>query len=286
MFSREANIILHSSKVNISEEDKEIILRNISYDLDWGEFLYISGHHRVIPLVMKTFQELKLINYIENHVRKIMQSVCNSIKQHNEVIYNEICNINKNFLNNSIKAILLKGGILAPFIYNDISLREFGDIDYLVNINDIPKIIDILLDMGYIQGHYDVNNYKIIPVTKQEKILHRMNSHEIVEFLKLNDNINCPLFMVDINFSIFWNAHNKNKNKHLLETKYIFDNSRLVNLNDSKIFYMSTQDQLIQLCAHLYNEAVYFCWHSNWIRDKSDLNLIKFCDISSFLINS
>jgi len=47
---------------------------------------------------------------------------------------------------------------------------------------------------------------------------------------------------------------------------------------------MSPEYQLIQLCAHLYSEAVYFCYEDRWIRDKFDLNLIKFCDINELII--
>lgn len=278
MLSKETKIMLHGSKIKIDKIDEEIILENISFDLNWEYFFYQTVHHRVVPLVFNSLKKMKLLNYIENNVRRAMENISKGIYQHNELVYKEISKINQNFYDNGLKVVLLKGGILAPLIYKDIGLRQFGDIDYLMEIKDIPKATEILKDFGYLQGHYDVNENKIKQVTKKERILHRMNTHEIVEFIKLNDNINCNLFMIDINFEIFWKGKN-NLKKFVFDTSDLIKNAELVFLFHAPIYSLRSEEQLIQLCAHLFSEAVYFCWHSNWIRDKSDLNLIKFCDI-------
>lgn len=284
MIPKEAKLVLHTSVINPTVEDKKKIKEVISYDLDWGYFLYLCTHHRVIPLVWKNLSELNLINYMENHVRRVMKSAVNGIAFHNKAVFKEVKRINELLFQKGIKTVLLKGCNLAPFVYGDINLRQFGDIDILVHLENIQVITKILEEEGYIQGFLDVNSGSIIPATREEKLFKRLNTHETVEFIKLNQDINCPYFMIDINFSIIWRGSD-NKKK-------VFDCCELINsaerksINSISMYCISAENQVIQLSAHLYSEAVFFCFHSNWYRDKSDLNLIKFCDINELIIKN
>jgi hypothetical protein len=284
MIPKEAELVLRSSVINPTEKDIEKINEVISYDLDWGYFLYLCTHHRVIPLVWRTLSELNLINYVENHVRRVMKSAVNGIAFQNKAVFKEVERINELLYEKGIKTILLKGCNLAPFVYGDIALRQFGDIDILVRIEDIQTITKILEDEGYIQGFLDVNSTSVTPATREEKLFKRLNTHEIVEFIKLNPDINCPYFMIDINFSIIWRGSDN--------TKKVFDCSQLIesaqrkSIDSLSMYCISPEYQVVQLAAHLYSEAVFFCFHSNWYRDKSDLNLIKFCDINELIHSS
>ncbi|BBB89579.1 MAG TPA: nucleotidyltransferase family protein [Methylomusa anaerophila] len=283
--NKEAELVLYSSRLNITESDKskitEIIINN---EIDWGTFLYYCCHHRVTPLVLKTFWQLNLINSIEINVYNAMKSICDHVKRKNIIYYTEIDIINKQFYNHEIKAVMLKGGILAPFVYKDISLRQFGDIDFLVDMDDISIVTKILEESGFIQGTYDKVKRKIIPATKDEKLNRRLTSHEIFPHVKINDNSGIPVH-VDINFSVFWNGSIKNKNKFFFDTKKIIKESRLIDLNHSKVYMLSAEYQIIHLCAHHYGEAVNFCWEGNWLRDKAEISLYKFCDLHELIIS-
>lgn len=178
---------------------------------------------------------------------------------------------------------MLKGGLFAPLVYKNIALRQFSDIDYLIPKTNISKASEILSDLGYVQGKYDINSKNIIPSTRKEKLFHQMNSHEVIEFLKKNPYNGSQIYNIDINFDIFWKGGNDKFGNFNVD--YLFDDASLVKFNNSFVFSLSENDQIIQLCAHLYSEAVQIFWHGNWMRDKGDLHLIKFCDLYEFISN-
>jgi len=285
MISREAEIILHSCKQKLTDEDKKIILENIDENLNWGEFLYLCVHHRVTSLVWKTLCDLNIVSRIERHVGKIMRGEYYRIKYHNECIYKEMKKINECFDDKGVKAILLKGALLSKIIYNDVALREFGDIDYLIQVDQIPAATEVLSEIGYKQGHYDEDKRRVNEVTKQEKIMHRMYSHEIVEFIKVVDNDFCNMVAADINFEIFWKGNSKIEERNSFDTQELFSNTTPIVLDGSNVYMLNPEYLLIQLCAHLYSEAVYFSFNKRWARDKGDLNLIKFCDAYEVINN-
>ncbi len=279
MLTKEATIILHSAKVNITDEDNKIIIDKVSSGIDWGKFLYLCIHHRVAPLVYKTFSELNIFNYVEKHIARVIKGECNRIRLHNETIFNEVQIISKSFSEFGIKAILLKGIMLGHSVYKDIALREFGDMDYLVHVDDLSKATEALEKLGYLQGYYDVNKHQITKATKREKMLHRINTHEIIQFNKLIDSNFCSVLEVDVNFDIIWKGNPRLKEIYILDISDIIKNSIQISFGDTKVLSLNPEYQLLQLCTHLYSEAVYFCYDPDWLRDKGDLNLIKFCDI-------
>lgn len=281
MLSKESTIILHSSKVDVTITSREIIIKNVSYDIDWGKLLYLCIHHSVTPLVYKTLKELDLLRYIDSNVMRIMVSECEKILGFNLKMYKEIYTVNRAFRQDKVKAILIKGALLADSLYGDKALRQFGDADYLIDINDAPIVTKVLKNLGFIQSDYDPHKKELIPMTRHEIITRRMNTHSIGEFMKIQDS---EIYTMDINFEIFWKGHKNNKNKFTIQTNELTENSSLVSLGDSEVFSLSPEYQLIQLCAHLYSHAVYFCWLTDWYKSKNDLRLIRFCDLYELIM--
>lgn len=281
---KEAELVLHSSKLNISEHDRGIILEIIDDHIDWGLFLYYCCRNRVSPLVMSTFEKIKITRSIESSVYYAMKSICENAKRHNLVFYNEVTIINELFYDKGIRAVMLKGGVLAPLIYKDISLRQFNDIDYLIHVKDIPLVLEILKDNGYVQGVYDKGERKIISATKKEQMNRKLTSNEIFPHVKI-DNIHGIPVHIDINFELFWKGSLKNENKFYFETGEIINEGKLTELSNSKIYILPPEYQVIHLCAHHYGDAMNFCWQGSWLRDKSEIALYKFCDLHELIIS-
>lgn len=276
MISKEAQIVLLCSSTQHTEKELDLIQKLVSVDVDWGEFLYLCTHHRVIPLVWRTLSELSLLDIVENHVRRVMKNVVDSIAYQNNKVYQEMKSIVEELHYQKIPYVALKGLYLSSFIYGDVSLRQFGDVDFLVDEADLDRVTGVLIKYGYEQGKINVNNNTIKSVSRQEKLHRRINTHEIVEFVKLTDDSLCPYYMIDVNFSLTWKASGSD---YSVATNDFLKTAIQVKNELIEINVLPYEYQIIQLCMHLYSEAVYFCWHTNWMRDKSDLNLIKFCDI-------
>ncbi len=283
MYSAEEQLIITASQVHLTSREQEMMVQIVREELDWGFLLYQCAHHRVIPLVWNHFQNLGLTRFMEKYVRYIFEHESARIAEHNAIVLTELKYVYQAFQENGIRAVLLKGALLAPTVYQNIGLREFHDVDFLIGQEELSKVTKVLAGLGYIQGHYDVSTNTITPASREEKMLHRMNTHELTEFLKPTGQSACKAVEIDVNFELAWKGHSNASNQYRLPAAEFIAQAEQVNSHEMNIYRLKPEHQLIQLCAHLYSEAVFFCFESRWLRDKFDLNLIKFCDINEFL---
>ena len=279
----EAQLVLKACSLELGEEEAEDIRSYVSDEMKAGEFLYHCIHHRVVPLVWKNLERLNLTGRLESTVRRSMRSVCADILRRNQSYYQEIQEINHSFGQAGIQALMLKGAVLAPLIYQDIALREFGDIDYLIRLEDAPRIKELLSRLGYAQGRYDPQTRQVIHATRQEILYRQMHTHELVEFVKPNPDHPGFAFMVDLNHSIFWRTDKSSRERFLIDSEIFMNDVRIVNILNSTAHTMSSEHMLLQLCAHFYSEAVYFLWDDSWHRNKSEMCLYRFCDIRELI---
>lgn len=277
---REMKFVICASKRYPTVEDRLIVEESLENGLDQGKVLYYSVHNRVVPLIWKNMVEWKQVNRFESTVRRAFVSICDTIKEKNEYVYREIERINKKFDDNKIKAVMLKGAILGPTLYEDISLREFGDVDYLVSRKDITAVEKALKEIGYVQGSFDKDKKKIILATRAEILQRKKFTHELVEFIKVDTKKPDIVHMIDINHEIFWRGK---EDTWKFDTDNLLCHAKKVNTLNCEGYSLQPEYQLIQLCAHLFSEAVYFCWDKEWKRNKSEVCLYRFIDVYTLI---
>ena len=276
---RESKLIILLSDFYAKEEQINEIKEIINYDINWGLFLYYAVHNRIVGIVFYNLRKYELLEFVENQVRKSLELINQGIKNNNTIMNKEICNICKIFKNKNIDYVLLKGGILSNTIYPNIEFRQYGDIDFLVDKKDIPKVVNVLNDLNYKQGKLNHNSNKIIEVSKRERIFHQLYTHELVDFYRIDSEQ--TIFNIDINHSLAWRGTcGRNIEFRFSDLNNYFEYAII---NGTTINILKTRLLIIQLSLHLYSEAVYFPTHSNWIRDLGDINLIKFIDIYNII---
>ncbi|AZS16349.1 nucleotidyltransferase family protein [Paenibacillus lutimineralis] len=279
----EALLVLKACSLKLSEDESNEIKRYLTDEMNAGKFLYYCVHHRVVPLVWRNLEKLKITSRLESTVRRTMRSVCADVAHRNQSFYKEIQKVNHAFSQIGIKALLLKGAALAPLLYQDITLREFGDVDYLIRLEDATIIKEALLRLGYVQGSYNPDTQQVIPVKRKEEIYRQMHTHELVEFIKPNPDNPGFAFMIDLNHAIFWRTDKLSRERFQIDSEIFMNNAKSVDILGSKVYTMSPEHMLLQLCAHFYSEAVYFLWDKDWKRNKSEVCLYRFCDIREFI---
>lgn len=164
---------------------------------------------------------------------------------------------------------LLKGAFLTTQLYKE-GHRTSNDIDILIEEQDIDKCQQTFFENGFIQGTYSEED-GLVPATRREIIMSRMNYGETIPLVKLIDGH--PLF-VDINFSLdFKPPTEKNTIKSML------DRAVDIQLDGGSFKSLEPIDFFIHLCCHLYKEATTYAW----VEYNSDLSLYKFSDINLFL---
>ncbi|MGG1399938.1 nucleotidyltransferase family protein [Bacillus salipaludis] len=126
---------------------------NLDSEIDWNEFLALSKHHRIYPII---YSKLK-----KTGSESIPKSVIDSL--HKSYLKNtfrmldlsgEMENICRLFYDHNIRTLLLKGPVLAEALYGDLSLRTSSDLDLLILITDLEKVDHLLKENGYEKNDY------------------------------------------------------------------------------------------------------------------------------------
>jgi hypothetical protein len=201
--------------------------------IDWLLFNKIVRSHNIRPIV---YSVISNFNLPEEAIGRL-QADCKQIALKNFEQYRELLKLNNLFKQANITCIPYKGCLYGLQFYNDISLRESSDIDYLINadIEDIKLITELLFAEGYINGIE-------IPEKFREYYFH--HNREFKFFLFTNGK---RKFLVEFHSSL---------NDPVFETQSPIPNEYLfVDLTDeifngNKITTLSPTKHLISIITH------------------------------------
>jgi hypothetical protein len=126
-------------------ERLKVLLRS-SIDCDY--LFQTALRHGVAPLVYWILHEtcpdavsVEVLNRFRDHFK--------NIAWRNVFLTGELLKFLKLFASHQIPAIPFKGPALAISIYNNLALRDFGDLDVMIREEDIPQVGQILIANGY-----------------------------------------------------------------------------------------------------------------------------------------
>ena len=249
------------------KNQREIDLVNslLTQDLNWGYILGELIHHRLSGYFISYFPQDKVQNLFKEVNKQLTQIYRTNkyITEKNMVCITELCSL---FDKENIRYAGLKGVVYNCSMY-DLGVRRSNDIDLLVLEDDLDKLDKVLHDCGFIQ----TLNSKCEEATRRDKLIQRMNHHDLIPYYRSNDNdIILPYNKIDINFKV------DTKNEFI--TKQFFDFGTEEYTKDNfKIKGLRWETHLLQLCIHFYREAT----ENIWIAQKRDCMLYKIVDIEN-----
>lgn len=142
----EMNILFHS--IAAAGNRHTLIGEIIKKGIDWSKLEELALYHKVLPLLYNQLtkiadsllprQEMERIKalYKSNALRNLRQA-------------QSLLNILELLSQKGIAVIPFKGPALAMQAYNDLSLRIFTDLDFLMRTEDFPGIYDIITAAGF-----------------------------------------------------------------------------------------------------------------------------------------
>lgn len=141
--------------------------------LDWSHLIQISARHGVLPLLYLAFHD----NRSESIPHDVLRSLADSF--HRTAIYNysmtrELLRILDLFKAHGISSLPFKGPIIAYCIWGDLSMRQFGDLDILVSLNDVTRAEELLRGVGY-QSDHQLNEGQQAVILESKYHLHFRN---------------------------------------------------------------------------------------------------------------
>lgn len=113
--------------------------------------IVLADIHGVLPLVYKTLKSLSKSHYSLEDLLTDLRSAYLQNARRNMLMSAELIRIMRVFKASDIQALSFKGPTLSQMAYEDITFRQYSDLDILIKHKDRDKIIEILKSQGYEQ---------------------------------------------------------------------------------------------------------------------------------------
>lgn len=141
-------LILQCAHKQVSPERAERIRELAENIKDWDSLIRTAYQHGVMPLVYTNLNA-----FCPQFIPKAIQPECRKIfhgnAQHSILLTAELLKLLNILATQNIPAVPYKGPVLAAAAYGDVSLRQYGDLDIIVQQQDVLKVKQLLLDLGY-----------------------------------------------------------------------------------------------------------------------------------------
>jgi hypothetical protein len=142
-FSPEFELLLAYCR---SSRDGSRLTQTLQSPIHWDSVLRLSEHHRILPA-------LHAAVYGREDVPASIQSALRSRFQTNALkalrFTAELARITRAFHDSGIDVLAHKGPALAQLLYRDPALRQFGDLDLLVQPRNVVQAKAVLQQLGY-----------------------------------------------------------------------------------------------------------------------------------------
>ncbi len=131
-----------------SRPDAGAVRNLVSEGVDWQRLLKLAAQHGVRPILLQTLKSV-CWDAVPEKIQVELTLFNKANVQRNLIFTGELLRLIDLFQKNAIPVAAFKGPVLADLVYGQISLREFSDLDIIVQEADLAKAEDILTARGY-----------------------------------------------------------------------------------------------------------------------------------------
>ena len=268
-------VILLLSRTTLEEEELFILQKMIVSDLDWDIFLEKVIRHRVASICFKTLNQ-HFNKLLPLHVLDVLKEHYNNNRKRNKILLAENYRVSQELREAGISCLSLKGISLISLVYNDIGIRQVGDIDLLISRDQVYDATKVLRMLGYNQSVKDLDSGREIIVPNVYSHEWRMRWHQhILVFSRPasynNNELDC--FYVEIHVAL-----NHPTAAYCLANESLFAKSITTTLLGIELETLSLEEYFLFLCEHLYRETRFI----SHIESGTDQRLLKYCDVNEF----
>jgi hypothetical protein len=159
--------------------DPDAVRASIRGGIDWHSFLSLSEEHHLRGLCLRRLETIcpklvppEVLESLRPHFRRNVER--------NLFLTGELFRILEHLEKCSVPALAFKGPVLAWWLYDHPGLREFQDLDILVNERDLPRACASLEALEYHADTGRSGNTKIVSSGGQMSLL-RANPMAVVD---------------------------------------------------------------------------------------------------------
>jgi hypothetical protein len=228
-------------------QQQDLVRSCLEQPIDWEYLLDAAGKHNVTSLLYWHLNGLDPNGIPPKVLERLHAHYVGSAKN-NLFLTAELLRILELFNTNKIQAIPFKGPVLALTLYEDPGLREFIDLDILVQKQDVFKALGLLHALGYRKAP----DYSL---AEESQILERDYHYHLEHgngrnFVEIHWNILARHFLLPLSIDRWWAR------------------AGIVSIQSRQVPNLSAEDLLMALCAH----GCKHMWKSlSWIIDITKL---------------
>jgi len=144
----EDELLLCCAQVSPGSETRARLGQLAARPLDWETVLNRSWWHRIRPL---TYRHLisQPPGTVPDSVLAELAGHVSELRERNQRLSRVLANVADYFEAAGLRGLVFKGPTLSEDAYGDLSLRECGDLDLLVDRNDFGRIAEVLTAQGF-----------------------------------------------------------------------------------------------------------------------------------------
>jgi hypothetical protein len=243
----EIEIVLSCARTKLEPRLLERVKRLIQGNIDWVKLIQYANKHGVTQLLYHNIRQADQGNLPEK-IAGYFQCFCHANTLRNVRLNHELVALVKLLTSQGIAVVPFKGPVLSRLAYGNFALRQFGDVDLLVQTHDVKNVCDLLMAQGYQLGNLTKVQKKDLDFHGGEIVLIHQASQTVVD---LHWKITPKFFPFEVALKDWW--------------------SRLqpVCLNQTQVLTFCLEDTLLHLCVHAANHL--------WTR------LAWLCDIAELI---
>ena len=112
--------------------------------------VFLAQKHSLVPLVYHNIAQSSISKYLLEQSNKHSLKTCYlyTLKR-NMLLSSELITLTKFFDTYVIPTLSFKGATLSQLLYNDIAMRQYGDLDILIKLENKEEVRYILKYLGY-----------------------------------------------------------------------------------------------------------------------------------------
>jgi hypothetical protein len=126
----------------------------VSDGIDWEALARLATAHRVAGLLHERI-EAGVRAQVPDAIRTLLRNHVRSQAFHSLKLTRELLRISNLLEDRKIPVLPVKGPVVAHFLYGDLGLRSFRDLDLLVRTHQLAPAHDLLIAEGYVCDEAD-----------------------------------------------------------------------------------------------------------------------------------
>lgn len=156
--------------------------------IDWEKFVRIGSSHLVLTTLYCRLRQKNLLDELPEDLQTYLKELTTINRNRNITLLEEINDISTFLKDHQINHVFLKGSaLLAGNYYKDVGERMIGDIDILVEGNQLEQAFNLLASLGYSENvsfNYDVKHHRHLARQVSKNKLAAIELHKSI----INDN--------------------------------------------------------------------------------------------------